>query len=210
MLASLEPVQRYQAELDRARLALATIRPALEEITAEIAAFWGLLKTAAPTNDEEINDQQIHARTLAALEQRQAELFQQRQAALARLGTLESERPIMTAALIEYLLSDGAETDYHHALIEFQEAAARYRLLCDALIAWNPAAALVKPIPGTTTWTARSPGDALYREQRRLAGHGIHLPLRPDQPVLGPAPDHNIGPPKAYKTERRKGVVKGS
>lgn len=194
MLASLDPVQRYQAELDRARLALATIHPALEEITAEIAAFRGLLKTAAvPTNDESASDQRIHARTLAEMEQRQAELSQQHQSALERLSHLESQRPAMTAALIEYLIWDEAESDYHHALIEFQETSARYRLLCDALLAWNPAAARNTPVKGTN-WSARGQRDALYQEHRRLASYGIHLPLRPDQPVIGPAPDHNAGP----------------
>lgn len=194
MLTSLDPVQRYQAELDRARRVLATIHPALAEITAEIAAFRGLLNTAVPANDEADNDQRIHAKTLADMEQRQAELSQQYESALERLSHLESQRPAMTAALIQYLIWDEAERDYHHALIEFQEASARYRLLRDALIAWNPAsAAEVEPIPGTR-WTAKTQSDALYQEHRRLASAGIHLPLRPDQPVIGPAPDHNSGP----------------
>lgn len=187
MLPNLDAVRRYQVALDAARDDAAQSRAALERITADIEGFRGLLKTTPPEDDEETRDQQIHARTLASMEQRHAELFQQRQSALARLNRLESELPAITQRLIEYLIRDGAEMDYRAALVEFQEAAARYRLLRDALSAWNPAAAGVKPVPGNG-WTARSPCDALYQEQRRLADQGIRLPLRPDQPVIGPAP----------------------
>ena len=208
MLSNLEPVRRYQAELDAARDDAAQTAAALARMTVEVDSFRGLLKTTPPNDNEEARDQQIHARTLASMKQRQAELFQQRQSALERLNHLESERPAMTQALIDYLIRDSVEMDYRAALVEFQEAAARYRLLRDALIAWNPAAA-VKPVPGNA-WTARGPGDALYQEQRRLADQGIRLPLHPDRPVIGAAPEHNVGPPRGLKHRTFNSAKTGS
>lgn len=188
MLPNLDSVRRYQAELDAARDDAAQSAAALERLTVEVDAFRGLLETSPPDNDEEDLDQRIHAQTLAVLEQRQAELFQQRQSALERLTRLESDLPAITQSLIEYLIWDSVEMDYRAALVEFQEAAARYRAMRDALIAWNPAtASVVKPVSGNG-WTARSLGDALYQEQRRLADLGIRLSLRPDQPAIGPPP----------------------
>ena len=175
MLSNLEPVRRYQAELDAARDDAAQTAAALARMTVEVDSFRGLLKTTPPNDNEEARDQQIHARTLASMEQRQAELFQQRQSALARLNRLESERPAMTQALIDYLIRDSVEMDYRAALVEFQDAAARYRLLRAAFTAWNSS--------GAATGAHLIPGDALYQEQRRLADQGIRLSLRPDQPA---------------------------
>ena len=180
MLPNLDPVCRYQADLDAARDDAAQSAAALERMTVEVDAFRGLLETSPPDNDEEARDQQIHARTLAALEQRQAELFQQQQSALVRLNRLESELPAISRAMVEYLLKSGAERDYRAALVEFQEAAARYRLLRDALSVWSSS--------GAATGDPLIPGDALYQEQRRLADLGIRLSLRPDQPAIGPPP----------------------
>lgn len=180
MLPNLDPVRRYQSDLDAARDDAAQSAATLERMTVEVDSFRGLLETSPPDNDEEARDQQIHARTLASMEQRQAELFQQWQSALARLNCLESERPAISRAMVEYLLKSGAERDYRAALVEFQEAAARYRLLRDAFTAWNSS--------GAATGDPLIPGDALYQEQRRLADQGIRLSLRPDHPAIGPPP----------------------
>ena len=180
MLPNLDPVRRYQAELDAARDDAAQSAAALARLTVEVDSFRGLLETSPPDNDEEARDQRIHAQTLAVLEQRQAELIRRSESALARLNCLESELPAISRSLVEYLLKSGAERDYRDALAEFQEAAARYRLLRDAFTAWNSSSA--------ATGDPLIPGDALYQEQRRLADQGIRLSLRPDHPAIGPPP----------------------
>ena len=64
MLSNLEPVRRYQAELDAARDDAAQTAAALARMTVEVDSFRGLLKTSPPDNDEEARDQQIHALSL--------------------------------------------------------------------------------------------------------------------------------------------------
>lgn len=197
ILPNLAPVCRYQADLDDAREAVAKTSAVLNEMTAQVETYCGLLKAAPPTNEEEAHDQQIHARCLAEMEQRRADSEQQCKSALVRLNALESRLPAMTQALIAYLIRHEAEPDYRNALVEFNEAAARYRLLRETLIAWNPArTAEVEPIPGNR-WTAKTQSDALYQEHRRLAGQGIRLPLRPGEPILD-RPQRPEGRPKSY------------